>query len=539
VVFVETGGVRGVRSAAYTVIERVAQHQSRFRTPGLGPDNRGVALGPVGLVLVPSLERLVAFLRAAGEEGALDELLDSLRIAQVISPLRTRELVVEVQAGSSHRMDRLSSIARLIGAMVFTGSGRHYVKYRDAQAPFGYDIAQLMDEPGDLALYHDRFAQPYKHEKDLPLRDLLLRLAPVAVPRTRAEVPRTLYALVRHGLGDSVVGYLARWSAPARVAVVEWVRGGTSDVIERAWLLVLHQPAPRYVGLLRSLPGVRLFVPDGERTAVELGHRHPVPLSACAPLFGSEELVLFRSGGDGPVTLPQRPPFVDVQTVTSLIATTPTTLENARTSGVVSTFSLPLKLVPSGSPPRRVAAALIPLGEQDTLGRMLSVLPPAMLNRLQVAFTENTIYLYGPEAASAVPLGTLYEDLGENVLIPLGWGLSPPIPADVLRLLSRAPSDSRLFVTHATIPIVAIPNSAFVSATRVLLGDVPVDDEVLIAPPLDTERPLPDLWPTPPGLLSGLVSPGSRGELPPPRVNTTPLALDAATPTQGDGGSGG
>ena len=96
------------------MIERVAQHQSRFRTPGVSPDTRGVALGPQGLVLLSSMERLVAFLRALGEEGALDEVLDSLRIVQVISPLRTRELLVEVQSSSSHRMDRLAAVARLV-----------------------------------------------------------------------------------------------------------------------------------------------------------------------------------------------------------------------------------------------------------------------------------------------------------------------------------------------------------------------------------------------------------------------------------------
>ncbi len=519
------------------MIERVAQHQSRFRTPGLGPDTRGVALGPVGVVLVPSLERLVAFLRAAGEEGALDELLDSLRIVQVISPLRTREMVIEVQSSSSHRMDRLAAIARLVGAMVFTGSGRHFVKYRDAQAPFGYDIAQLLDDPGDLGLYHDRFAQAYRVDKELALRDLLLRLAPVAVPRARIESPRTLYALVRTGLGDSVVGYLARWAVPARVAVVEWQRGGTSDVVERAWLLQLAQPAQRFVSLLRSLPGVRLFVPDGERAVVEFGHRHPIPLSACAPLFGSEEMVIFRAGGDGAITLPVRPPFVDVQTVTSLVATSPATIENVKTSGVTSSFSLPLKLVPTGSAPKRVAAAVIPLGEQDTLGRMLSVLPPAMLNRIHVAFTETTIYLYGHDAASVVPLGVLYEDLGENVLVPLGWGLSPPIPPDVLRQLARAPGDARLFVTGDRTPITAIPQSAFTPATRVLLADVPVMEDVLIAPPLDADLPLPDLWPTPPGVLTGIMSPGARGEAPPPRVS--PAALDATTSTNEPGPRGG
>ncbi len=271
---------------------------------------------------------------------------------------------------------------------------------------------------------------------------------------------------------------------------------------------------------------------------VEFGYRHPIPLSSCAPLFGSEEMVLFRAGGDGAITLPTRPPFVDVQTVTSLVATSPATVENVKTTGVIGSFSLPLKLVPTGSAPRRVAAAVIPLAEQDTLGRMLSVLPPAMLNRVHVAFTETTIYLYGPDAASVVPLGVLYEDLGDNVLVPLGWGLSPPIPPDVLRQLSRAPGDARLFVTGDRIPITSVPQSAFVPATRLLLGDVPVYEDAPIAPPLDGDRPLPDLWPSPPGVLAALMAPGARGELPPAR--TSPAQLDATNdPEQGGAAPGG
>ncbi len=194
--------------------------------------------------------------------------------------------------------------------------------------------------------------------------------------------------------------------------------------------------------------------------------------------------------------------------------------------------------MPTGSAPRRVAAAVIPLAEQDTLGRMLSVLPPAMLNRVHVAFTETTIYLYGHDAASVVPLGVLYEDLGDNVLVPLGWGLSPPIPPDVLRQLARASSDARLFVTGDRTPITSIPQSAFVPATRVLLADVPVFEDALIAPPLDADLPLPDLWPTPPGVLSALMAPGARGELPPAR--TSPAQLDATNdPEQGGAAPGG
>ena len=510
------------------VIERIAQHQSRFRAPGLAPDVRGVAIGPSGAVLVPSLERLVPLLRALGEEGALDELLDGLRIIQVLSPLRTRELLVEVQAGTSHRMDRLAAVARLCNALVFTGSGRHFVKYRDAQAPFGYDIAELLADPGDVALYHDRFSQPYRHEKVLPRRDLLLRLAPIALHRARWETPRTLYAMLRPGLGDSIVGYLARWNAAARVARVEWLRGGPTDAVDAALLLQLATPSPRVVQLLRSLPGVTLFVPDGDRCAVEFGYRHPVPLSACAGLFGSDEFVFFRAAGLGAVALPQRPPFVDVQAVTSLLAHAPAAVDGVRAMAAGATFNLALRLVPSGGAPKRVAAAVIPTSEQETLGRILGVLPPAMLGRLSIAFTEAAMFVHGPDAADAVPLGTLYEELGDDVFVPLGWALSPPIPPDVLRQLSRVPSDVRLFVTGGPRPLTAIARSGFVPATRVLLSDLPVIAEETLQAPLDAELPLPDLWPSPPGVLAGLLAPLGRDE--PLGARAPAVGLDDANP---------
>ena len=43
-------------------LERIALHQTRLRTPGLALDPSGVALGARGLVLLPTIERLVAFL---------------------------------------------------------------------------------------------------------------------------------------------------------------------------------------------------------------------------------------------------------------------------------------------------------------------------------------------------------------------------------------------------------------------------------------------------------------------------------------------
>ena len=44
------------------MLDRVALHQTRLRTPGISLDAKGIALGGKGLVLLSSLDRLVGFL---------------------------------------------------------------------------------------------------------------------------------------------------------------------------------------------------------------------------------------------------------------------------------------------------------------------------------------------------------------------------------------------------------------------------------------------------------------------------------------------
>ena len=41
-------------------------------------------------------------------------------------------------------MDRMAETARLVGGSTFTGTSRHFVQYRDAAAPFGYDATELL-----------------------------------------------------------------------------------------------------------------------------------------------------------------------------------------------------------------------------------------------------------------------------------------------------------------------------------------------------------------------------------------------------------
>jgi hypothetical protein len=206
------------------VLERAALHQTRFRTPGVTPDARGVVLGQKGAVLFPSLDRLVAFLRAYGEEGSLDELLPTLVIRRVVTPLQTREVLLTVGAESSYRMDRIASVAKLAGGLVFTGTSRHFVKYRDASSPLGYDVEEIADSRADVVLYHDAFQQAYAFEKEILFRDLVMRLDPMRIPPAELEGATTgrLFATAETGVGGALIGYLFRWQVDARAALAEW-----------------------------------------------------------------------------------------------------------------------------------------------------------------------------------------------------------------------------------------------------------------------------------------------------------------------------
>src|SRR5687767_10586132 len=265
------------------MLERVALHQTRLRVPGVGLDARGVVLGARGLVLLPSLDRLVAWLAVYTESQPLDA-LTALRIEVLKSKLGTRELALSFDAGSSDRMDRVAETARLVGGFTFTGTSRHFVQYRDAAAPFGYDATQLISTDAALALYHDRFTQVYDLDKEVGLRSLLLRLMPHVDPSTVDEGgPRFIVA--EQGLGPALIHYFVRSRVEGEVAVGEWPPESAFDEGPvRRYIMRIPDLPKRMRPLMAKTPGITTFLPAGPGVAVEMGYRHPVALRAC-PVF--------------------------------------------------------------------------------------------------------------------------------------------------------------------------------------------------------------------------------------------------------------
>ncbi|MGF1466109.1 MAG: hypothetical protein ACFCGT_08235 [Sandaracinaceae bacterium] len=458
------------------MLERAALHQTRFRTPGVAPDARGVLLGHKGAVLFPSLDRLVAFLRAYGEEGSLDEILPSLTIRRVITPLKTREVFLTLAAESSYRMDRVAAIAKLAGGLVFTGTARHFVKYRDAGSPLGYDVEELLDQQADVILYHDTFRQAYDDEREIAFRDLVLKLDPTRLPPSeRRATPGRLFATAEVGIGGALISYLFRWQVEARAALAEWpVESAFEERGRRLYLFDIAQAPERIVDLMTSLPGVHVYEPLGPTFAVELGFRHPIALDSCQSIFSDDALTLF--GGDGEVVLVDpAPAFAPVRSLVRNDVRLEAVEAVHRARGAAGTeelsLELPLRLDSTNAPWRRVVATVVPAEQRAWLARMLYTLPPRVIGTLRLAIAKDRIYLLDPAGIEGVPIGRFYAEVADRIYVPAGMTLVPAVAREVLEDLVSDRQGGHVFFEPGEPPRV-VPAAAFGPVARRVLRDV-------------------------------------------------------------------
>ncbi len=451
------------------MLARIALYQTRLRTPGLGLDSKGVALGAKGLLLLPSIDRLVALLSVYTRDHSLESLLPSLEIRVVQSKLGAHEIAFTFAAESSDRMDSLAEAARLVGGLTFTGASRHYVQYRDEAAPFGYDTDELLETDAPLALYHDRFSQTYAEGRSIDLRTLLLRLMLHIDPRT-VDDPGARLLVAERGLGPALIHYLVRSRVDGEVTVGEWPPASAFDEgpVLRYVLRIFDLPK-RTRSLMRTTPGITMFVPAAPGVAVEVGHRHPIQLRAC-PVFDPNGLVFYRGRGQEPWSLDRVPKMGDLRAFARFelreedqgtVAVATRTLEP-------EPMRVPLRLVPATSPWRNVTAAWIPTEKIPLLRRLVYALPRRSISQTTLAFTDRGAFLRTPTGIEAVPLGTFFVEVHPGVYIPAGYETTPAVAPEVLFRAIGAPASHVIFLSTEA-KVLAVEASAFTPLESVLL----------------------------------------------------------------------
>ena len=424
-------------------LEHVAQGQTRFFTPGVAPDPRGILLGRFCVMTFATLEGAVSWFRLYSSEASLDELLPNLTITKCRTQLGGREIVTQIPAVSSYAADRAARLCRLVGGAIYTGTAKHFVKYRDDRSPFGYDAVDIGGMPAqtDFMVHGDEFAQGYIKEGELPFQRLLFRLSIRKLPggeQLDADDRTDLFLAVARGLADGIIRYLWRNRVDAQAGLFTPGRTGISSAFddrtsERGYMLIRARALPeRILQLFVGTPGIDVFRPAGANAAVAVGYEHPIDLASCASVFPPETFHVFWPG-DRVDVLPGPLALSDIGDLTRVDLELDKPREPAQHGGgSADVIGVELKLAAAMGPPRRVVATLIPLEHAQRLKRILFALPPVSLRGHRVAATDRGILVIGSENLDVIPLGQLLSELTPGLLVPLGMDVVPRVSPEVL-----------------------------------------------------------------------------------------------------------
>jgi len=463
-------------------LEHVAQGQTRFFTPGVAPDPRGILLGRYAVMTFATLEGAVSWFRLYSSEASLDELLANLTIMKCKTALGGREIVVQIPAVTSYATDRAARLCRLVGGAIYTGTAKHFVKYRDDRSPYGYDAVDIGAMPAstDFMVHGDEFAQGYLREGDLPFQRLLFRLSIRKLPggdKLDPDDRGDLILAVARGLSEGIIRYLWRNRVEAHAGL--FTPGTTSafedQSRERGYMLIRVRALPeRILALFLGTPGIDVFRPAGATAAVAVGYEHPIDLASCASVFPPDTFHVFWAN-DRVDVLPGPLALSDIADLTRVDLEMDRPRDPTQHGGTPpEPIGVQLKLAASMGPPRRVVATLIPLEHGPRLKRILFALPPVSLRGHRVAATDRGILVIGSENLDVIPLGQLLCELTPGLLVPLGMDVVPRVTPEVLaRALGHATGLVTVFTTEGR-PF-QVTEGSFATLERRSLAKMEVD----------------------------------------------------------------
>lgn len=466
--------------ACSVALEHVAQGQTRFFTPGVAPDPRGILLGRFCLMTFPTLEGAVSWLRLYSAEASLDELMAHLTVTKAKTALGSREIVIQIPAVSSYAADRAARLARLVGGAIYTGTAKHFVKYRDDRSPYGYDAVDIGAMPAstEFMVHGDEFAQGYVREGELPFAKLLFRLSIRRIPgadKLAAEERGELYLAVAHGLSDGIIRYLWRNRVEAQAGLFTPRAQSAFDEPRRGYMWIRVRALPeRILALFIGTPGIDVFRPAGANAAVAVGYEHPIDLASCQSVFPADTFHVFWPNDrvdvlPGPLALSN---IADLTRVDLELDRPRDPAQHA--GGSPEPIGVELRLAAAMGPPRRVVATLIETKHGARLKRILFALPPVSLKGHKVAVTDRGILVVGSENLDVIPLGQLLCELTPGLLVPLGMDIVPRVSAEVLaRALGHQAGVVTVF-TADNRPF-QIPEASFTTLERRALAKLEVD----------------------------------------------------------------
>lgn len=427
-------------------VEPVTAQQRSFRLVGLQKDTRQIVVGTQAALWLSGREQVVACLRLLSQDAWLLDALPSLRCDELVSTIGARGHLLRLTVSDSLILDRLARVAALQGGSVFIGQTPYFVVYRDARSPFGYDIQKWVQDPGDVCLFGHLASHPHRVVSSLSLSSLTTQLALLPLPggalsALRAlPAPHALWLLVAPGLVERVLRYLWQRQIPASRLLPDLSADAALLPSANHHLLSLQTEVSSTVLPLLSLPGVRLLLPQGTRTAVELGYAHPMHSLLLEHVLPIDRRSLFLAPGGPPLHVPNDE-FLPPERSLSLVGVLPPSIvqDPPSTAPPLPPFSLSLTITDEATCDGPDTALFVPASRYWDLEPLLCLLPLETFSRLRAVLLQDGLLLIGEPVA--LPIGIPYYSPLSQVFLPRGKAIVPRVSAEQLMALLSAPAD--------------------------------------------------------------------------------------------------
>ena len=423
--------------------------------PGLTRDAQQIAVAARGFIRLDNVaddHRFGQLVRLLGPLTQILKLPDQIQVAQ---PVGSREYLVHLDPGAGEAdwaavYDGAAAAARCAGGRLYIGAGRHYVQYRDARAPRGYDVPGFQPPPDSDGLWLiDRRGSHRIAAPRLPRVDaarLCLRVPLVSDPPPQGL--EKVHALAPAPLGRLLTRYLRGHGMRYRLALVQ------ADERELVLLEVTpHSGAPSGPALpafvldyLSGFPRVALLCDAYEdarrRVLVQWRHRYPLVLPHVAEAFPPDQLVLLMTGEHASLAIHPAPTFFADDQMTRLHGP-PRPVQAA--SGSITgraPWELPVLLRPDRNPAPPIQALVLSPRELGWLRQLVYRLPRDSFRALRLFPGEPAVLLSDDGPIEGVPFGEPLRRLGDSGLFyPLRTRFVPDLPRELLLRCLGVPDD--------------------------------------------------------------------------------------------------
>jgi hypothetical protein len=385
------------------------------------------------------------------------------------------------QLDLSRFYDTASAAAALCNGLLFIGQNRMFIRYRDADAPRGYNATAIQSPPAGTVYLVDRggtHVLSHTSLREVNLSDLLLRILPV--PTHSKEAPTVLFVLALPALCDILVRYFRDHYLSFRIARMESESGQALTLLE-----VKSRPdsptgtrVPPYVlsylcGLPHTVVCTALETTSERWLLVQWQHRYPCLARNVVEVFNPDSLILLAAGPYfSNLCVSPVPPFFEGDQLTSIrmMPAKPTTLVPLA-DWRSRPFELPVRLMPDSGPLLPTAALVLKMEEIDWVRRLLHKLPAEAFAEYNLCLGQDSAVLLATTTPlESLPFGIPFRRVEDtNLFVPLRMRFAPALPWPLLASVLEVKEEAYTFFAEEF--RLDVPRDSFAPLSRALVAD--------------------------------------------------------------------